>query len=291
MNDRRREAFEALRHVAEEFAARGRKCVAASAKPAFVARVGFDESAIGYPTFRAMLADAERGGWVTLSYVPSGDVRISPPTDAPAAGPTTRTMKPAAQMPPVGRQRPLPLGTKIRHDFWNAVIKDTETWLFDQAADAVVTGASEQREGMVPLPTADVSVQNAWIQEFLETLDEPRRSAVGAAVLQVDEPRAKHEVLVSQPAPVRNAWYAWRTRMVLSRLEKWKEEHGLNNVELFFVSPVSRPPRSARTGRAGGTAPATSDRQLRDRVHRAIEHMPTSELLRLPIPIEFLLDV
>ena len=290
-NDRRRDAFEALRSVAEEFAARGRLCFAASAKPAMVARVGFDETVAGYPTFRSLLADAEREGWVTLSYVSSGDVRISAPAGEPSAGRSPQATGREAQTPSATRERLLPPGTKIRHDFWNAVIKDSETWLYDSAADAVVTGASAgQREDLVPLPTADATLQSAWVQQFLETLDEPRRSAIDAVIAKVDEPRAKHDVLTSLPAPVRNAWYAWRTRRVLERLEEWKAEHGKDVELLISRRPIRQPPRSTRPIRKGAPTSANAEQRLRDRLHQAIDQMPMSELLRLPIPIEFLID-
>ena len=286
---RRRQAFEALRQIAAEYAARGRRCLAASAKPAMVARVGFDETDVGYPTFRALLSDAEREGWVSLSYIPSGDVNIAAPLADGSAAPGHDDLTPSPEAARPTNDRPLPPGAKIRHDLWNAIIKESETWFYDPAADAVVTGSSaETRDNLISLPTADADAQNDWINQFLETLEENRRNAIAAVVAEADDPRAKNEVLTSQRVPIRNAWYAWRTRMVLERLQNWKETHSLG-VDLLISRPTRQLPRSARS-RQGTGAAASSERPLRERLHRAIDQMPTSELLRLSIPVEFLID-
>ena len=63
-------AFAALAEVAEVFAGQGRRCFAATAKPALRARLnGFDETLLGYATFREFLIEAQRRGVVKLAFV------------------------------------------------------------------------------------------------------------------------------------------------------------------------------------------------------------------------------
>ena len=280
VEDRRREAFDALRQVAEAFAARGRLCYAASAKPALRERLtGFNETELGYASFRAFVMDAEREGRVRLVYARGGDVQIISPEQAP---PTASTMSPAQTQAGAGDKR-------IRNDLWTAVTDlNPEQWCYDKRVDIVVTQASApEHEDLVAIPSVEGETQERWIAEFLEQLAAGARELLEAELAHASTVPQKLK-LVSGNAGVRRPWYEFRTARVMEVLEQWKAEHGLS-VELF-EQPQRRSRIADRAKRPQAAPRRGPEDAVRSRLHRAIDRMPASELLRISLPIEYLLD-
>ena len=272
-------AFAALVEVAATFAAQGRRCFAATAKPALRVRLeGFDETQLGFATFREFLVGAQREGFVKLAFV-GQDYQIFP------AGGTPELLK-----VPKARERAAyrPTRRKIKRAFWNAVVdlRSTESWFYDRDARLVVADPGEEgRKELVRIPQADAGTQETWIEEFVtgvegDAADDLVRRVRGAESL-ADKLRA-----VSSRPDTRAAWYDHRARRVTEMLESWKEEHGLAEVELFEREHFQRRPAPLRP-RADRQS---KDDALRARLHRAINQMPVSELLRLSVPIEYIVD-
>lgn len=281
----REAAFGVLRALARDAAQRGRPCFAASAKPQMAQRLGYDERALGYETFRELLADAEAAGFIRLTYVQGGDVELGA---VPVAATASSAASAAPAQPP---QQEAPAGRlHLRRDFWNAVVKPG-TWLYDPKNDAVVTQASAvARDDLVPMPTADDVVQIGWIEEFVQGLPKPRQDALGPVLIAAADLDKKLETMRQQPQTVRNSWFNHRSHRVHERLEEWKREHAL---DVQLLSPrVSRRETSfpVRTHPRRQSASSPSEDVVRARLRQAIERMPLAELLRLPIPAEFLID-
>lgn len=270
-DSQRREAFDALVAAVEAARGRGRQPYAASIKPLLKARLSnFDEVSLGYKTFRDFLFDAERAGQIRLELTRGGDYEILPP-----------------QSEANGVRR-------IRADFWTAVTDDRadQAYLYDPATDRVAarapsepdTGESEQ---LIPIIRAATDVQEGWIADFIRELNDATvTAAVGAAPGLSDKLRILNKLLGTS-----SAWHRARLKAVHQLLQSWAGEHGL---AVDFAVPARRPARGAPAGAAHplrSTRGASPEQQLREHVHRAIDRMPTSDLLRLPIPVEYLVDL
>jgi hypothetical protein len=280
LEERRLSAFNALGAIAADFAARGRLFVAASAKPAVRERVGFDESALGYRTFREFLTDAERNGAVRLVYGRAGDVEI--------LGPEAEAI---AETHPPTEQAAHSADERVRPDLWNAVtdLDADRSWWYDPKADIVVTDASSVGlTGLVAVPSLGPD-QEQWISEFVVSLPESSRLKLEAELAAASTVPLKLKLVSARPE-FRRRWYDLRTARVREALERWKREHSLD-VDLVDRRQQPRKAISSPARQKGSTKPVgAQDDDLRDRLHRAIERMPRSELLRISLPIEYLLD-
>jgi hypothetical protein len=267
-------AFRELQELARESAEHRRLCYGASAKPVLQKRLpGFNEVALGYLTFREFLRDAESYGAVRLDPGRGGDVNVVPASTPTAVTPPTEPVR-------------------IRRDLWTAMmVPGGDTYRYEPESDIIkkADGAADGNESGIEVPTVGKEAHSQWIDEFVDELAEPKRLDIQQR-LQGRELEDKLRELYNDSV-IRQRWYAYRMAKVLELLEAWKAEHGL---DVEFAAPMApRRPKPAadriREGRAKA-ASASPDDRIRARVHDAVDRMPLSELLRLSIPIEFLVD-
>jgi hypothetical protein len=271
-------AFAALVEVAATFAAQGRQCFAATAKPALRVRLeGFDETRLGFATFREFLVAAQRQGFVKLAFV-GQDYQILPAGGAPTP----------LRVPKAREAIARPTRRKIKKAFWNAAVdlRSAESWFYDPETRLVVGDPGEGGRGqLVRIPRADAGTQEGWIEEFITGLDGDAEKDLVERVHAAETLPDKLRAVSSRP-DTRAAWYDHRTRRVTEMLESWKHDHGLSGVDLF---EYERAPRRPATPRPRADRQSKDD-ALRARLHRAIDQMPISELLRLSVPIEYIVD-
>ena len=286
----RREAFAVLREIAQDAASRGRLAYAASAKPLMRQKLGFDETALNYSTFRELLVDAEAAGFLRLKYVLGGDVELTP------GEPDTLASEPAAE-PTRGAEGSTDDDGReervfIRRDFWQTAVKPGQWW-YDRGVDAVVRAASAPSgSDLIKMPDLGDETQGPWVEEFVHTLSRPRQEALVPALANALDVAGKTSLLRAQPQTVRNSWFNFLSMKVAARFEEWKSENDLT----VRITMPPRPPRkdAVRTGSAppprGTLAGGRSENAVRERLHHAIERMPLSDLLRLSVPVEFLIE-
>lgn len=271
-------AFEALVEVAATFAAQGRQCFAATAKPALRVRLeGFDEARLGFATFREFLVAAQRQGLVKLAFV-GQDYQILPAGGAPTP----------LRVPKAHEATERPTRRKIKKAFWSAAVdlRTRESWFYDPATRLVVADPGEDGRGqLIRIPQADAGMQEGWIEEFVTGLHGDAAKDIVERVRAAGTLGDKLRAVSSRP-DTRAAWYDHRTSRVTEMLESWKQEHGLSEVDLF---EYERLPRRSATPRPRADRQSKDD-ALRARLHRAIDQMPISELLRLSVPIEYVVD-
>ncbi len=279
--------FKVLQAAVRELLSSGRLTYAAAVKPRMQVLAGFDEKSLGYDSFREFLKEAERLGYVKLWPAPGGDSEVLLP-DQPA-GPTR-----------VGR---------IRRDLWRAFVD----WdprlrrLFDPSSEAVrfiprqpdAAGVADEEIGpRSPIEIEPISAEEQvrWMGQFVESLSDSdvqaslRDALGGPTPLQAFVRRVR-------ATGVGVSWSAELTRHVATVIEDWASSHGL---ELDIMDrterAVPRPatlstqrldPQRVATRRVLDEAVADL---LRSKLHRAIDRMPLADLLRLPLPAEYLLD-
>jgi hypothetical protein len=281
------EAFTVLREIAEDAASRGRLAFAASAKPLMRQRLGYDEVALDYVTFRELLLAAEQAGFLKLKYVLGGDVELTPGDRSTNAAATTMTNRSAAEEvrePERTEQRVF-----IRPDFWQTFV-NPGSWWYDPGADVVVTATSASgRSDLIQMPRFDDDEQNAWVEEFVGTLPAPRRQALGPALANAGTAASKTSLMRGQPQTVRSHWFDFVSVKVAAQFDVWKNKNGLS----VRTEAPSRPPRKEAPRVSGGrSAEGGPNREdlVRERLHLAIDRMPLSDLLRVSVPVEFLIE-
>lgn len=289
----RQAAFARLSAIVERLVAEGRTTRSAGVKPALqFSDIGFDETRLGFRSFRAFLEAAERAGYVRLRRAAEGpDVDVLP---AMAAGDAEAVTPPQ----------------RIRRDLWSAFVDWRAEWsrVYDRETDAVgwlpaVEGPDEDSrtaelrramlanaERYVPIEPLDQQATLERMREFVDGLEEgAARTALEAALTSPRPIRAF--VTAAHEAGVHEIWNAFRLKRVRDRISEWA---AANRVELNLTrerEPIGEPrpaPRGRRVA-AVSASPGSLD-DLRERVCRAVRRMSRGELLQLAIPLEYILD-
>ncbi len=291
----RQEAYGKLAEVVSRLVRSRRSTRSAGVKPRLQWSLdGFDEQKLGFHTFRDFLEAAAAAGYVVLRPVSNApDVEVLP-LDTP-----------------VDSARELD-GGRIRRDIWTAFVDWRQGWsrLYDREADAVawlplieVAGEpqpyaavrklqADQPGRFVAIEPTDQDTTLGWIRDFVGGLEGVQREMLSRAL---EAPRPIQSfVVAARYAGVIADWSAVRLREVRARVEAWTHDNDLVLDLGQERPPLTPPPRSrpynvARAALASASSPVGDD-ELRERVLSAVRRMSRAELLRLPIPIEYILD-
>jgi hypothetical protein len=293
----RQQAFELLRVIVSRFQSEGRSTRSAGVKPALqFSEAGFDERRLGYRSFRSFLEAAVEDGYITFERAPRGpDVELR----ATLAGNPTPTIS----------------GEKIRRDLWSAFVDWRREWsrVYDRETDRVGwLPAHEDRDAheafaalrrdAAASPDRFVAIEpfsreqtEEWMRAFIAAMGEsPRRGALESAMTSGTPIRAF--VRTALELGINDQWSAFRLARVRERIEAWAAQHGLQQLDLSveqepITTPSSRRARAEpRASHRISSAGRSSVDELRDRVCVAVRQMSRGELLRLPIPLEYLID-
>lgn len=243
---------------------------------------GFTPQAAGYNTFKAFLQAAQAKGRVSLApvgTVGNGDILVGLPLDA----------RSLAALPDESSRR------WVAQAVWHAVLSSEPAFLDRQSGQLVASSLLSPSEDLVELPTVSAAQFSGWIQEFAATQSEPARSTLAAW----DPTHAKDQLRKFAPS-VRRGWYRFLRGRVAEMLEGWAAQSGVD--ERLVFAPPPAPWTPVQTASAGGHRPASREssysspssadasvEDLRRIVIRAVSEMSRAELLRLPIPLEYLL--
>lgn len=293
------EAFRLLREVVSEYAQRGLRPNAAGLKPGLQVRSfgKFNESSLGYKSFREFLFAARAAGHVELK--PSGnDYAVLPPDDASSGSDAVTTTLATEPF----RQPNRPSRAGIRPDLWRAFLDWTPQVrrYYSRTADTVVTFS--ELPGGLELPEqarAREHVQaNAaeyvevaplsrdqmleWMKEFAATVQEKAEHTALLGALGTDRALGAFAAIARLSPSVWSRWHAFRQQRVAAVIEEWA---ATNRLSLTIFEPGFQ---------AVLPTPVSVDEQrlsdLRNRLHTAIDRMPLSDLLRLSLPLEYVVD-
>lgn len=291
--------FALLRTIIDDLKASGRKSFAAGLKPRLqsLSNGEFAEGRLGFPTFKAFLEAAERAGVVELQRTPS-DLLVLP-RDSKGDGGGDRA--------PASRE-PVAPGKRIRPDLWRAWIEwsqalkryydrstDTVVFLVDSPNSVPATEPDDARrrvledpERFLEIPPVSVKATLEAMRAFAETWPNPTdREAMERALTLPEPERAAAEFtrLLRFRPPVAGAWHLTRMRQVAAAIEEWAQR---NQIDVNYVVDA---PRSRQDLPVEPRLPRFNEDELRSRLVLAVQRMPVADLLRLPIPTEFLLDL
>jgi hypothetical protein len=276
--------------VRERFRAR-RPTVAATLKAELQRRFNgrFDERAIGFAGFRDFLKEAEARHVVTLRRAAGGDVEAVPYAVADAAA------EPGdAGAPPAAFMRP---------DLWRTFVDWKPNWtrLYDVAKDRAVMfptaatpfdapewselrkSVAENPENYLAIEPINAEAQLTWLREFVAQLqDVPTRGVLQSAIGS-DRPFGTFARLIETMPDVKARWHRFRLERVLALARDWMDRSGIR-----ITLTEERKELPAERGRASGGE--VNEQAVRARLHAAIDRMPVAELLRIELPIGYVLD-
>ncbi len=289
----REAAFRALADLVENRLSEARSLRSAALKPLLVAS-GFDERQLGFQTFRAFLQAAEEAGFVSIRPASAGpDVDVLP-LGAPegAAAPST--------------------SGRIRADIWDAFVDWNPGWsrLYDRERDRAFKIPANESMGESPAHNAlrqewkqaperfaeitPISMQEAysWMSEFLHSLpQEPARERL-ASTLASNFP-FKHFRDEVRAVGLDHEWKKVQLERVRQKILDWASKHDIE-IDLAYRPEVGAervsPTRLTAGERFPGPRARIDESFTRTRILAAVNRMSTAELLRLPIPVEYLLE-
>lgn len=277
--------YELLRETVGELERRGRSCFAASLKPLLKHRSsgGFDEVALGFSGFREFLWGAAAKGVVAVRLGDKGDLEVSIPRDAP-----DKVVRIGA-------------GERIRRDLWKAWIdwSDAYNRVFDREDGRAyripvvpdpADGFTEIRELRTANPQRFVEITPvsredtlALMWQFASDQGELGRGRLTAALGQ--EPAAGRFTATVKLLGLAGLWHIARAQQVVDAITAWATA---NSVEVDILEKPELQPVAVRL--TDSHPPAWSEDETRSRVIRAVQQMSMGELLRLPIPVEYMVN-
>lgn len=273
------EAFRMLRRLIEDRVSDGKSTRSASLKPT-LRELGFNQEALGFKSFRQFLHDAESQGHVRLVRAPIGpDVDVLP----------REVVVPSASRP----------STQVRSDVWGAFVQWNSELLrfYDRQADRVVTTSSSEDSGdfqrawerepgrFVPIRPVSPEITMTWMRDFAEALPEGTIKTELQSTLGGSRPFRDFKDAVERLG-LAGRWREVRHGHTRREIDGWVEANALG-IDLSRWPP----PRSADSHpplRRMATSPSAST-TTREQILRAIHRMSTAELLRVPIPAEYLI--
>jgi hypothetical protein len=288
--------FNLLRTIVEDLTASGRRSFAAGLKPRLqsLSNGEFDETRLGFPTFKAFLQEAEKAGIVELGRTPS-DLVVMPRRAMP---PPSTTTSPAQDL----------RGKKIRPDLWRAWIEwspelrryydkesDRVLFLVDRANDDEPENLAATRAEVAANPGRYIPIEPISSTATVEAMrdfasswtDETDRAAMQEALASStpEEAAMNFTRLLRVRSPIGAAWHLTRLNQVSQAIAAWKQTHQLEVQHLVPTQGAER-----RSNIASVPSIGIDEEELRGRILEAVQRMALSDLLRLPIPAEYLLS-
>jgi hypothetical protein len=151
----------------------------------------------------------------------------------------------------------------------------------------------------VPIPLLSRDMQLQWMRQFASHLSDEEATRELLEGLDGAEPVSSFSRLIRTHTGLSDKWQQDLREHVLVEIENWAEENRIPTADLTPQPVTSTPQGSSAhtstvlpsgTADAGAAGPTAHDGEaLRAQVLAALERMTLAELLRLPIPAEYLL--
>lgn len=271
-----------LRRTVEQMVAEGATMTAAGVSVRMRrADPEFSPAAAGYKSFGRFLNAAESAGVVNLTEPGAAgnvDILVALPDGPGSASAESQVWW-------------------VHRDLWRAVLDWSST-------DAAVYNRQTRRTGnwdevghgvndpeLVPVPRVSRAQHLRWMREFAESAEASDAGLKEA--LENAEPEVHFARLVRGVPRLNRDWSRFMRLRTLELISEWAHS---NEIPLWQLKQDVGLPGRKRFDNDGAAAPVTDSPTtgidadtVRRTVIRAVERMPLSELLRLSIPVEYLL--
>lgn len=232
----------------------------------------FSPSSSGYTNFRSLLHAAEAAGIVHL--------------DSTSADLIVRSQSAPMSTVPRGSSPHL----WLRDDLWRALTDRTGAEYAYSTSQGVTcpVGPSGLRAGEIRVPSIADPTMFEWMHEFARNESGEDRARLEAVLTSSDALDAFAEA-VRRPAPLARRWRRAFRSQATAVLERWATENGLTLTSL--AAPATQSQHATSSGSSPGVdaLDGADEAALRKKILDVLAAMPLGELLRLPIPVEYVL--
>lgn len=228
----------------------------------------FTQAASGFSTFREVLTAAAEAGYVRVESADGrGDIRIDLAPNAPTT-PVTYAKRHLA---------------RVSDDVWKAILTwdGGKSYAFNRETRSPEVAATPPRDARLVLPKISREQQLIWMREFADAEEDLAVREALLTGLAESEPIKGFSAAMREQAGVDRRWKKHLRTRVLERATEWARSANVPLEELEDAPRGRRPSVTQMTG-AGET-------DARERILAILAHLPTSELLRIPIPVEYAL--
>jgi hypothetical protein len=291
-------AFALLRDVVQDFETSGKRPFAAGIKPEMQIRSQntFSESHLGYVTFRDFLEAAAKSGIVEVQ----------------SEGPHLRAHVPGV-VPALDRQqaqtRRESSWIHIPSHLWTAFVdwSPEKRRFYDRSLERAIVFSANATPGepadesarrelvnanperFVEIHALDFDTQVGWMKAYANTLPDADRRLAGPVLENDPRPANAFNLFLRRNPHLLNGWKMFKLERVRDAMRAWMDEHHIDNSIIDETKNRVGPVEQARTETT--SSPARSDlERVRSRVRAAIDRMPLTELLRLSIPVEYMIE-
>jgi hypothetical protein len=258
----------------------------------------FSESELGFVTFREFLEAAAKAG-VVETQLEGTHLRMHVPGVQPAP--------PRLQGAHKSRESSL---VHIPPHFWTAFVDWTpgKRRLFDKVTQTAIVfpsnpaahqspDESARRELVSANPDRFVEIQPltfetqvGWMKDFADTLPDPNDRRLADLILENDpKPAYAFNVFLRRNQRMLAGWKKFRVDRALEAIRRWMNDHGVDP-SVLDTSKLGSTGADTEPTRVSDSPAQQKIDQVRLRVLAAVEKMPLAELLRLPIPVEYMIE-
>jgi hypothetical protein len=230
---------------------------------------GFTQVASGFPTFRDVVRAAVDAQYIRVEAAEGhNDISIDL---APGVS--------AGSTPQAGR-----VLERINSDLWRAMLSWNvgKSYVFDRATRRPIALSAPATESDLPLPVVTREQQLDWMRQFSATEGDSVIREALLTGLASDEPVRGFSAVMREEHGVDRRWKRYLRTRVLDRATEWARAAGIPFEDLEGTPRPSEPLRSE----ARNATPAQDERE---QILALLALLPTSELLRLPVPVEYAL--
>jgi hypothetical protein len=154
-------------------------------------------------------------------------------------------------------------------------------------------------QSFIEIPLISMEKQLVWMQEFASNLDEPSRSVL-LKVLDTARPFGAFTQVVRETPRLTRDWSNFRVERVTQLIAQWLNEHGLKvSMEAPPLPPLVSSPTERAIHRQSRAVDEIRTNQIasneiteqivRTRLHQVIDRMSLPDLLRLSVPVQYLI--
>jgi len=231
----------------------------------------------GFRSFRQLLEAAERAQLVGVVRAPG------------ASDLTVRATVPTSTSPSIARSPATNM--RINPELWRALLdwEPSARYLFNRAQGRPIKSANlAEDENNVLVPSISREEQLEWMHEFASAQENEDVKQVLLSALDEDVPVRGFSRAVRSLEVAGRRWKRYLKKRVLDRATTWATAQ---SIPISVIESVEAPMKAEDpTSHSAYPAEAVTDEAaMKSRVLNILSAMPLSELLRLPIPVEFAL--
>jgi hypothetical protein len=296
-------AFEALADLVRDWRERGKRTTTAGVKPALIRATdgAFNESHLGFGSFRAFVVAAQEAGYVALHRPERGHWLLLLPGEDPGTPDLPATSVGSDEV------------RRLKAPVWSVFVEWGDDWVrlwdkkegrafwYPTSEDGRPAWESD-KDRFAAIEHASEAVQLGWMREWAETLTPSIRERILPTIGSEGAPGEFRARLVEHQLV--GTWRDELRRRMFTFACEWADNNGVSRAALLDRrksipnerSRPSAPPPPSAVPAAPVSAPHSTDpgddlhSEIRKRLHAAVDRMTLAELLDIQVPAHSMLE-